>query len=177
MRLEKELGALNSEILSIKEKWKIALNIDKKKIAIERLISMRRVRDSEKINSDIESAVKSEERKLENIVIQDVERFEALEREKALELSTPDPVENSTIDEPVVTKKSTISSDEVGTTPTSSPAVEVHKRVEEPILERAVPEVKSLDRSTPKKEKRVINESRPPHMTIDWLKRRMTDKV
>jgi len=61
MRLEKELGALNRDIIAIKEKWKIALNIDSKKVAIEKLITMRkRIRDNREIKRMIEEATQEE---------------------------------------------------------------------------------------------------------------------
>ena len=142
MRLDKELGALNSEILSIKEKWKIALNIDKKKIAIERLISMRRVRDSEKINTEIESAVKGEERKLEDIVIQDIERLEAIERDEIKES-----VERE------------LQEEQISVTP------QISEEKEPPKVEKPIKEVKKEEESIKK----------PPHLTVDWLKRRLNE--
>jgi hypothetical protein len=173
MRLEKELGALNSEILSIKEKWKIALNIDKKKIAIERLISMRRVRDSEKINSEIESAVKSEERKLEDLVVRDVERYEAVEQAKVREsvereleveeTSTSQQPELSVPSMPEVVEKSIES---------EKPKIDMPLHISKEPVEKIdeVSEIEAVEES------RVIGEKRPPHMTVDWLKRRMIDK-
>ena len=62
MRLDKELGALNREIIGIKEKWKIALNIDLKKVAIEKLITRRtKLRDSEKIKNQVKDAICEEQ--------------------------------------------------------------------------------------------------------------------
>jgi hypothetical protein len=81
MRLEKELGALNSEVLAIREKWKIALNIEKKKIAIERLISLRRLRDGEQIHQMIQVAVQNEQQEIENKVISDLEKLESKQHE------------------------------------------------------------------------------------------------
>ena len=67
MRLERELGSLSREIIAIKEKWKIALNIDSKKVAIERLITRRKsLRDSNNMNKKIEIATKNEEDFLES---------------------------------------------------------------------------------------------------------------
>jgi len=69
MRLDKELGALNREIIGIKEKWKIALNIDLKKVAIEKLITRRtRLRDSEKIKNQVEEAIHDEKIELSTSV-------------------------------------------------------------------------------------------------------------
>jgi hypothetical protein len=174
MRLEKELGALNSEILSIKEKWKIALNIDKKKIAIERLISMRRVRDSEKINSEIESAVKSEERKLEDLVVRDVERYEAVEqakvrenveRELEVESTLPHQPENVSI----VEVEKGIEAEK----PKIDMPLHISKEPEDKIDE--VVESEAIE-VTEERIDSVIGEKKPPHMTVDWLKRRMIDK-
>jgi len=65
MRLDKELGALNREIIGIKEKWKIALNIDLKKVAIEKLITRRtQLRDTEKINNQVKEAIKDEQEQI-----------------------------------------------------------------------------------------------------------------
>jgi len=61
MRLDRELGTLNREIVAIKDKWKIALNIYSKKIAIEKLITKRkRLRDSEAVLKMVENAVEVE---------------------------------------------------------------------------------------------------------------------
>ena len=63
MRLDRELGALNREIVAIKEKWKIALNIDSKKVAIEKLITRRkRLRDGGEVSRMVETATKEEKR-------------------------------------------------------------------------------------------------------------------
>ena len=71
MRLERELGSLSREIIAIKEKWKIALNIDSKKVAIERLITRRKsLRNSKEVNKKIEEATKNEEEFLESQGIQ-----------------------------------------------------------------------------------------------------------
>jgi hypothetical protein len=67
MRLERELGSLSREIIAIKEKWKIALNINSKKVAIERLITRRKsLRNSNNVNKTIEEATKNEEDFLES---------------------------------------------------------------------------------------------------------------
>jgi len=87
MRLPKELGALNRDILAIKEKWKIALNIEAKKIAIERLITMRnRLRDPEKIKEEIERATKEEMERLQHI--RDIQPPEQTEIVNSMEMAT-----------------------------------------------------------------------------------------
>ena len=61
MRLDRELGTLNREIVAIKEKWKIALNIDSKKVAIEKLITRRkRLRDTDAVLKMVEDATNDE---------------------------------------------------------------------------------------------------------------------
>jgi hypothetical protein len=65
MRLDKELGTLNREVVAIKERWKIALNIDSKKVAIERLITMRKkLRDNQEISKMVEVATQGEKEKI-----------------------------------------------------------------------------------------------------------------
>lgn len=87
MRLPKELGALNRDILAIKEKWKIALNIEAKKIAIERLITMRKkLRDPEKIREEIERATREEMERLQHV--EDVQLPETEHIESATEDKT-----------------------------------------------------------------------------------------
>lgn len=67
MRLDRELGTLNREIIAIKEKWKIALNIDSKKVAIEKLITRRKkMRDSGAVLQMVEDAIE-EERRIESL--------------------------------------------------------------------------------------------------------------
>jgi DNA repair exonuclease SbcCD nuclease subunit len=73
MRLEREVGTLNRDVVAIKEKWKIALNIDSKKMAIEKLISMKKFRDTEDIGRKIEEATRAE--------ILEIEKEELLKRE------------------------------------------------------------------------------------------------
>jgi len=65
MRLDKEVGTLNREIVGIKDKWKIALNIDSKKAAIEKLITMRKkLRDNKEVSEIIKQATNEENSKL-----------------------------------------------------------------------------------------------------------------
>lgn len=71
MRLDKEVGTLNREIVAIKDKWKIALNIDSKKIAIEKLITLRKkLRDNREVSEKIEQATKEEDLKLNQQISQ-----------------------------------------------------------------------------------------------------------
>jgi hypothetical protein len=66
MRLDREVGTLNRDIIAIKEKWKIALNIDSKKVAIEKLITMRkRLRDSGEMTRRVQEATEEEQVKLQ----------------------------------------------------------------------------------------------------------------
>ncbi len=67
MRLDKEVGTLNREIVAIKDKWKIALNIDSKKIAIEKLITLRKLRDNKEVSEKIERATKEEDLRLNQV--------------------------------------------------------------------------------------------------------------
>jgi len=99
MRLEKELGALNSEIITIREKWKIALNVEKKKTAIERLITFRHLRDKEEISNMINSVVEKEHKDIEKKIKSDLENLEnrvktASEISQIEEILTPEKSEN-----------------------------------------------------------------------------------
>ena len=83
MRLDKELGALNREIIGIKEKWKIALNIDLKKVAIEKLITRRtKLRDSEKIKNQVEDAIYEEQEQIQLSTPLEIKEVETLIIEK-----------------------------------------------------------------------------------------------
>ncbi|HIC10412.1 MAG TPA: hypothetical protein EYO61_03515 [Campylobacterales bacterium] len=96
MRLPKELGALNRDILAIKEKWKIALNIEAKKIAIERLITMRnRLRDPEKIQEEIERATREEMEKLQHVEDVQSPEMEHIESEIDVETTTEEKTDSN----------------------------------------------------------------------------------
>jgi len=97
MRLDRELGTLNREIIAIKEKWKIALNIDSKKVAIERLITKRkRLRDSGEISQMVETAIKEERKKAPKISPPKPQRVsKAVEKERIIPKDINSKIERS----------------------------------------------------------------------------------
>jgi len=99
MRLDKEVGTLNREIVAIKDKWKIALNIDSKKIAIEKLITMRKkLRDNREVAEIIERATKEEIIKMSNNkVVSQVDINSNNKSDNQIKANIPNVIQSSSI--------------------------------------------------------------------------------
>jgi hypothetical protein len=193
MRLDKEVGTLNREIVAIKDKWKIALNIDSKKIAIEKLITMRKkLRDNREVAEIIERATKEEIIKMSNNkVVSQVDINSNNKSDNQIKANIPNVIQSSSI------KSSTTSNQKV--------QQKSFKDNCELLNEDFVPPVKPLTKqnvnsnlnsvavtvpvlSTPQSQEKdsqnikannIIeqkNETKPAHLTVAWLKDKMKRK-
>jgi hypothetical protein len=145
MRLNREVGTLNREIVAIREKWKIALNINSKKVAIEKLITMKKLNDSHHMDELIE---KASQRELIEFQRQEIE-------EREYHNDNRDELDNDFEEAVVIEKKET--SPEIDTT--------IEKEQEEKIATRQN-RILSEYRNRRKEEEN-------PHLTVSWLKNRM----